>query len=129
MRITYDRAADTFSLELLPRAPRARTVELKAGVLVHFDRGGRLTGLEIRRASTRYARAALERLGSPMEWLTLGQAAAESGLSAATLRKQIHNGRIGAEKRGHDWLVTRVALQSYMATRAPQGRPAARPRR
>lgn len=45
--------------------------------------------------------------------LTLVEAAAELGLSADTLRWQIHNGKLRAEKRGRDWMVTRREVERY----------------
>jgi excisionase family DNA binding protein len=53
----------------------------------------------------------------PEEILTLKEAAEDSGLSPATLRVQIHNGRLVAVKRGRDWLVSPAALQAYLESR------------
>lgn len=45
--------------------------------------------------------------------MTLNEAAAVLGLSAATLRQQVHNGKLRATKRGRDWWVTRREVQRY----------------
>lgn len=129
MQLTYDEAVDALSIDLVPGARRARTRKLQPGVLVHYDQDGRLIELEILMASSRYPHADLARLGSPAEWLTLGEAATEARLSAATLRKQIHNHRLEAEKRGHDWVVSRAALWNYLESKGPQDRAAVRRRR
>ncbi len=128
MKITYDPQADAVSIDLVTRARRHRTARLAPGVLLHSDRKGRPVEIEILMASTRYAKRELESIGSPVEWLTLAQAGAEVKLAPATLRKQIHNGRLKAEKRGHDWLVSRAALLTYLENRAPRGQPARKAR-
>lgn len=129
MLITYDREADALAIDLLPTATRARTERLRPGVFAHYDGEDRLIELEVLGASARYPRAELERVGTPADWLTLAEAAKEAALSPATLRSQIHKGRLKAEKRGHDWLVSRAGLWNYLENRAPQGRPPARPKR
>jgi len=121
MKITYDPQADAISIDLVARARRHRTDRLAPGVLLHSDRKGRPVELEILMASTRYPKRELERIGSPVELLTLAQAGAEAKLAPATLRKQIHNDRLKAEKRGHDWLVSRAELINYLESRAPRG--------
>jgi excisionase family DNA binding protein len=126
MQVTYDAEADAVSITLLADVPRAKTVQVRRGILVHFDAQDRLLELEILQARAQYPPATLERLGSPVEYLTLAQAAKETGLDASTLRRQILNKRLQGEKRGHDWLVTRAALWTYLDSRAPSGRPARR---
>lgn len=46
-----------------------------------------------------------------MEWLTLKQAAAKSGLSIVTLRRYIKNGRLAKKKRGKEYIVSSKALE------------------
>jgi excisionase family DNA binding protein len=46
----------------------------------------------------------------------LPQAAALLGVTAATLRQQIANGKLRAVKRGRDWWVTRGEVERYRAT-------------
>lgn len=53
----------------------------------------------------------MKRYPDPM---TLAEAAERAGLAAATLRWQIHNGRLKATKRGRDWLVSRKDLDAYL---------------
>jgi excisionase family DNA binding protein len=43
----------------------------------------------------------------------LAEAASILGVSHATLRAQIHRGRLNATKVGRDWLVTRSELERY----------------
>ena len=49
--------------------------------------------------------------------MTLNQAAAVLGITAATLRQQIGRGRIKARKIGRDWSVTAAEVKRYDATR------------
>ena len=126
MLVTYDAQADALSVDLLPGARRARTVQVRAGILAHFDERDRLIEIEILGAGAHYDPATLQRLVSPAEYLTLAEASRESGLEASTLRRQIHKGKVRAVKRGHDWLVTRAALWTYLENRAPSGRPSRR---
>lgn len=59
-----------------------------------------------------------------MTYLSLTEAADESGLSAGTLRVLLNSGRLKGSKRGRDWSVTRAELDTYLDSRAPAGRPA-----
>lgn len=122
MQITYDREADALAINLLPGARRAGTRRLDSGLLLHTGVGGQPVELEILMASARYPVETLEEGGSPVEWLTLAEAAQESGLASSTLRKQIHNARLEATKKGHDWLVSRAALWTYLENRRGQDR-------
>lgn len=45
--------------------------------------------------------------------MTLPEAAALLGVTAATLRQQIANGKLRAVKRGRDWWVTRREVERY----------------
>jgi excisionase family DNA binding protein len=45
--------------------------------------------------------------------MTLIQAAALLGVTAATLRQQIANQKLRATKRGRDWWVTRREVERY----------------
>ena len=45
--------------------------------------------------------------------MTLNQAAAILGVTAATLRQQIANGKLRATKRGRDWWVTKGEVARY----------------
>jgi excisionase family DNA binding protein len=47
--------------------------------------------------------------------MTLTEAAAALGVTAATLRQQIANGRLKATKRGRDWWVTKREVERYRA--------------
>ncbi len=51
----------------------------------------------------------------PSSSLTLVEAAAELGLADSTLRHQVRNGRLKAEKRGGSWWITRRELERYRA--------------
>ena len=48
--------------------------------------------------------------------MTLAEAAALLGVTAATLRQQIANGKLKATKRGRDWWVTPREVERYRAT-------------
>lgn len=58
--------------------------------------------------------------------MTTKEAATLLGLSAATLRQQIANGKLRATKRGRDWSVTLKEVERYR--QASLGRPGRRPR-
>lgn len=45
--------------------------------------------------------------------MTLTEAAAIIGVTAATLRQQIANGKLRATKRGRDWWVTKGEVERY----------------
>jgi excisionase family DNA binding protein len=125
--ITYDAQADVLGIWFPGSERGARTREVAPGIHVDVTADGRVTAVEILDASTRYPMTSLRALESPADWLTLSEAAAEAGLKADTLRRQVANGRLGAHKRGRDWLVSRAALWTYLDGRAPAGRrPASR---
>lgn len=126
MEATYDREADALSITLLPDVPRARTQQVRRGILAHYDGKDRLIELEVLGASDMYAPAVLERMASPAELLTIAEAAKESGLNPSTLRKQIGNKKLKATQKGRDLFVTRADLFTYLDNRAPSGRPARR---
>jgi excisionase family DNA binding protein len=45
--------------------------------------------------------------------MTLPEAAASLGVTAATLRQQIANGKLKATKKGRDWHVTAGEVERY----------------
>ena len=126
MRMTYSAEADALAIDLADGAAD-RTVRVARGIAADLDAEGRLLSVEILNASRHYPREVLEAVGPPLDEITLAEAAKESGLTAATLRRQCGAGRIaGVVKRGRDWLIPRHALYNYLESRAPQGRPAAK---
>ncbi len=48
-----------------------------------------------------------------MALLTLVQAAEQLGVAPATLRAQIHRGKLRAQKLGRDWLVDNAEVERY----------------
>jgi excisionase family DNA binding protein len=59
--------------------------------------------------------------------LTLTEAAAELGISAATLRHQVQGGRLAARLFGKTYVISRVELERYRATSLGKpGRPSRR---
>jgi excisionase family DNA binding protein len=124
----YDAEVDALAIDFVPGAHRVRTAQAAPGVYLDFDARQRLVAIEVLDASTHVPRATLAALPSAARWLTLTEAAAESGLAAATLRGQIHNGRLQATKRGRDWVVDATALLNYLESRDARGRPPARRR-
>lgn len=58
--------------------------------------------------------------------MTLTDAAGLLGLSPATLRHQIANGRLAAQKVGRDWTVSEEEVRRYAAL--SRGRPGRRSR-
>lgn len=130
MRISYDPDADTLAVTLLPGALSARQQEVGPGVILDWDRKGRLTGVEILDARAQYPRAALEQLGDDVEWITLLEAeregAKEGGPMVGTLRILARTGKIDARKEGRDWLIARHSFWNYLENRSAAGRPGRR---
>ncbi len=124
--IRYDAEVDALAIDLVPSARRVRTVRAAPGVHLDFDARDRLVAIEVLDASTHVPRATLAALPAAGQWLTLTEAAVASGLAPATLRGQIHNGRLKATKRGRDWLVDATALLHYLESRDARGRPPTR---
>jgi uncharacterized protein YuzE len=123
MKMTYSARGDALAIRLVDRVPGKGTKELAPDVYADFDADGRLLRIEILNASRFYDPAELEKLASPVVWLSLADAAAESQLAVTTIRNQIVAGRLAGEKRGRDWVVARHELWNYLENRAPQGRP------
>jgi uncharacterized protein YuzE len=128
-QLTYDPEADALAIDLVASpVGRVLTRRLTADHHLDFDSRGRLVGIEVLHASRHYPRTTLERLPNGVEWLTLEEAARESGLAASTLRNQINAQRLPAVKRGRDWLVAGHELWNYMESRSPRGRRSPRER-
>jgi len=123
--MTYDADGDVLGIWLSAASSDVRSLEVAPGIHADVSPDGRLVSLEILDASLRYPAASLRHLPTPDEWLTLAQAAAESGITPDALRRQALNGRLAAEKRGRDWIVSATALWNYLESRAPSGRPPA----
>jgi excisionase family DNA binding protein len=58
--------------------------------------------------------------------VTVTEAAERLGLSPATVRRQILNGKLAARKSGRDWDVTEDEIRRYRAV--SRGRPGRRPK-
>jgi uncharacterized protein YuzE len=123
MQFQYDVQADAMAVQFTKGEGRVLTEEVAPGVYLDFDAKGKLVAIEVLHASRHVPRAVLEAHPYPIEYLTLAEAGEESGLSPATLRRQINNGRIAAVKRGRDWLIDGLSLLNYLESRAPSGRP------
>jgi excisionase family DNA binding protein len=48
--------------------------------------------------------------------MTLTEAAASLGVTAATLRQQIAKGKLKARKVGRDWSVSKAAIEKYRSS-------------
>jgi excisionase family DNA binding protein len=57
------------------------------------------------------------------EYVTVAQAARQSGLSRRQLARLLQAGTIPGIKPGHDWLVRPAAVAQYLRERRPPGRP------
>ena len=123
MRVTYDPDADALYFELRDLGSRKLTQrEVAVGVVLDLGPKGELAGLEVLTASRFGSPRALARFGRPSPAMRLAEAAAFSGLKAASLRNQILNGRLKASKAGRDWLVDINDLETYLAGRDARGR-------
>lgn len=58
-----------------------------------------------------------------MNWFTTTEVAESLNISLREVQKLIKVGRIPAEKKGRDWLVSDVDLESYRQNRRGPGRP------
>ncbi len=123
MQFRYDAQVDAMAVQFTKGEGRVLTQEVAPGVYLDFDSKGKLLAIEVLYASRHVPRAVLEANPYPIEYLTLAEAGKESGLSPATLRRQINNGRIAAVKRGRDWLIDGLSLINYLESRARSGRP------
>ena len=123
--ISYDTEADVLGIWFPGTSDTARTSEVAAGIHVDLTPDGRVASIEILDASSRYPAASLRNLPAPVDWMSLAEAAAESGITPDALRRQVLNGRLAARKRGRDWVVSPAALWTYLESRAPSGRPPA----
>lgn len=134
MRGHYDRSVDALFIELRAGAKSVRTERVTDEVRVDFDREGHAIGVEVLNASWHMPMAMLSQLPTAAKSYTLVEASGVSGLSASTLRVQIHNRRIRATKRGRDWYVDATSLENYLESRETRsrvrsGRPARATRR
>lgn len=120
IRMRYDATVDALAIEFQPGTRAVRTVTSVPGIHVDFDADGKIVTMEILDASVIVPREYLE-IGSASDYLTLAEAAGESGLAPATLRVQINRGRLVALKRGRDWLVDATALFNYLESRDRRG--------
>jgi len=123
MRVTYDPDVDALYFELRDLGSRKRTQrEVAVGVVLDLGPKGELAGLEVLAASRFGSPRALARFGRPSPGMRLSEAAAFSGLKAASLRNQILNGRLKASKAGRDWMVDINDLEAYLVGRDARGR-------
>jgi len=123
MLVTYDPDVDALYIELLALGSRRRTQrEVATGVILELGPKGEIAGLEILAASRFGTPRDLARFGRPSSRMRLAEAAAYSGLKAASLRNQILNGRLPASKNGRDWAVDLNDLEAYLAGRDARGR-------
>lgn len=49
----------------------------------------------------------------PVRMLTVREAAASLGVAPSTLRWQIRNGKLEAQKRGRDWYISEAEVARY----------------
>lgn len=126
MKIEYDVEADALYFQLGSGTTRSVRTVPQGSVNVDYDATGYVLGVEVLGASTHLSAALLAGLKAPNPEMTLAEAAEESGLSAATLRVLLNNGRLTGRKRGRDWVVSMADLYTYLESRGPQGRPPGR---
>ncbi len=123
MKAEYDGEADAFAIQFQEGGRDVRTLEVAPGIYLDMNEQGQLMALEVLEASKHFSPDVLARLPLPtMKMLSLVEAAEESGLSETTLRRQIGQGRIAAEKRGRDWVIDELVLTNYLESRERSGR-------
>lgn len=55
------------------------------------------------------------------EWITVDEAAEQSGYHPEYVRRLARQGRIGAQKKGRDWWIDRDKFRAYLAIVAALG--------
>jgi excisionase family DNA binding protein len=130
MYMHYDPSVDAMAIQFTPGGERyAKSVEVKPGVILDFDHDGRLLAVELLDASWHIPIEELKTWPSGETWLTLAEAAKESGHSPATLRVLINQGRLKGRKKGRDWLVSLTDVWNYLESREARGPKTKLPRR
>lgn len=120
----YDAESDVLTITLAQPSKKGGvdSLEVDPGVFCDFQGAHRLLRVQVQDASKRYTAQELAALAGPPP-MGLADAAAQSGLAMSTLRIQIRNKRLTAEKVGRDWVIYPADLQRYLDSRAPSGRP------
>lgn len=120
---SYDAVSDVLAVRYAGWGTPTKLVNAGNGVTLEFNEHGAPCGVTTAQASKHWPREHLDLLRGPQ--LTIAAAAKKVKRSPKTLRAQIRNGRIQAQKVGRDWLVWEADLMRYMASLGPTGgRPA-----
>ena len=133
MKTTYSETEDALYVTLATPRGRIVTREVASGIYLDFDQRKALVGIEVLDASRLYSNATLSGLASPIEWITLAEAARESAdegetIKAVTLRALVASGELQGQKVGKTWQVARHSLWNYLENRPKRGpKPGARP--
>lgn len=121
--LEYDAEADVVTVTMAQARRRPRTIEFRPGLLGDFDGTDRLVRLQVHEASRHYSRGELDAFAPMDDTMTLREASRLYGLAVTTLRDRIADGRLAARKVGRDWMVTGDAVETYLNSRGPAGRP------
>lgn len=112
--LSYDPAVDALAITLAKGGRVAHTRELAPGILADFDARGTMLSLEILDARERVGQQLFaEFMKRPNAQVTLADAAAQLGVTAATLRQQLGRGRLSGVKVGRDWFVSSEEIARY----------------
>ena len=123
MKITYDKEVDALAIDLAS-GEVCETREIAPGFHVDYGPAGKILTIEILSAGKQYDLTGIG-LEAPSEFLSLASAAEMYGISATTLRHQIHNGALRGHKAGgRNWMVQAGDIEDYMTHRSRK-RPAA----
>lgn len=120
MRFTYDPEVDVLMIylqEISEGQTVGRTVKVNDVMLIDLDHKGNPIDIEILDASSRYEAETLSNFDINLALLSLSEAAERAGLSANTLKLQVHNGRLKAKKVGRNWVTTEAWLRDYLISR------------
>ncbi len=121
-KMHYDPTMDALSITF-GRSARGRPITSEIAPGIHADYiGAQLIAIEVLDASMHVSPKVLANIEPPTEWLTIAEAVAESRRRPTTLRNAIAAGKLEAEKRGRDWMVTRSSLWNYLEALRPAGR-------
>ncbi len=112
--LSYDPAVDALAITLAKGGRVARTRELAPGILADFDARGTMLSLEILDARERVGQQLFaEFMRRPKAQVTLADAAAQIGVTPATLRQQLGRGRLSGVKVGRDWFISSGEIARY----------------
>jgi hypothetical protein len=123
MYFSYNKELDILTINLHARPDRYwGTRSILPSVEADLTEDGVVQTIEVSSASLAYPAELLNSVADHKVWISLREAAESVGLSPDTLRVQVNNGRLRAEKKGPVWLTTLQWFEEYLASRRYNGK-------